>query len=82
MLARHGYEPRVEAPEDTPVEAQLVLGNCPFDRLAADHTELVCGMNLSFVDAVADGLGCTGLRAELDPEPNQCCVKVLDPGRP
>ena len=82
VLARHGYEPRVEAPEHTPVEAHLVLGNCPFDRLAVDHTELVCGMNLSFVDAVADGLGCTGLRAELDPAPNQCCVKVLDPGTP
>ena len=68
VLAKHGYEPRIEG--------SLLLGNCPFDRLATDHTALVCGMNLTFVDAVAGRLGCRGLRAELDPDPDLCCVKV------
>ena len=32
------------------VDGDLLLDNCPFDRLAADHPDLVCGMNLAFVD--------------------------------
>src|SRR5688572_22442460 len=38
-IAPFGYEPKVDD--------DLVLANCPFDRLAADHRELVCGMNLA-----------------------------------
>ena len=71
-LAPFGYEPRVDG--------DLLLQNCPFDRLATDHTDLVCGMNLAFVEAVADGLGCTGLRPELDPDSTRCCVRVRGPG--
>ncbi len=37
---------------------------------------------LSFVDAVAEGIGCSGLRAGLDPDPERCCVTVHDPDRP
>jgi predicted ArsR family transcriptional regulator len=69
VLGRHGYEPRV-------VEAELCLANCPFDRLASDHTALVCGLNLALVDGVLDGLTVRGLRARLAPEPGWCCVKV------
>jgi predicted ArsR family transcriptional regulator len=70
VLAPFGYEPRVDG--------DLLLKNCPFDRLATDHTDLVCGMNLAFVDAVADGLGCTAVRPELDPDPRRCCVRVRE----
>ena len=70
VLAPFGYEPRVDG--------DLLLQNCPFDRLATDHTDLVCGMNLAFVGAVADGVGCTGVRAELDPDPQRCCVRVRE----
>ena len=73
VLATFGYEPRVDG--------DLLLKNCPFDRLATDHTELVCGMNLAFVDAVADGLGCAGVRPELDPDPKRCCVRVRERAR-
>lgn len=73
-LEPFGYEPRVE--ED------LVLGNCPFDRLAADHRELVCGLNLSFVGAVTERLGCTGSRARLDPDESRCCVRVVSEEAP
>ena len=73
VLATFGYEPRVDG--------DLVLQNCPFDRLASDHTDLVCGMNLAFVDAVADGLGCAGVRPELDPDPRRCCVRVRERAR-
>ena len=73
VLAGHGYEPRVS-------EREICLANCPFDRLAADHTDLVCGMNLALIDGVLTGLGVDDLAAELDPQPGFCCVKVR--GRP
>lgn len=69
VLAEEGYEPRVEG--DT-----VHLDNCPFDALARSHTELVCGLNHSFVQGVADGVGCPALDPRLDPEPGRCCVKI------
>ena len=39
-LTTHGYEPRIK-------DAAILLANCPFDALAREHTELVCGMNLA-----------------------------------
>jgi predicted ArsR family transcriptional regulator len=68
-LAPFGYEPKIDD--------HLTLANCPFDRLAADHRELVCGMNLAFVGSVADRLGCTGVQAEPDPADDGCCVRVV-----
>ena len=49
VLADHGYEPRL-------VDDDVCLTNCPFDRLAAEHTDLICGMNLALVEGVIDGL--------------------------
>ncbi|MDF1602698.1 helix-turn-helix domain-containing protein [Nocardioides sp. YIM 152315] len=66
-LAAQGFEPRVEG--DT-----VLLANCPFDTLARRHTALVCGLNRSFVQGVADGVGCD-VAARLDPEAGRCCVK-------
>lgn len=67
VLAEQGFEPRVDG--DT-----VLLINCPFDALAQRHTTLVCGLNRSFVQGVADGVGC-GVAARLEPEPGRCCVK-------
>lgn len=69
VLSRHGYEPRTGG-------GDVCLANCPFDRLAREHTELVCAMNLSLVTGVLDGLGCDSLEAVLEPEPGLCCVKA------
>ncbi|MGH3362805.1 MAG: helix-turn-helix transcriptional regulator [Nocardioides sp.] len=68
-LSPFGYEPRVEQ--------DLVLGNCPFDRLATDHRDLVCGMNLAFVEAVTERLGCSAVRTDHDPDGARCCVRVV-----
>lgn len=68
-LADVGYEPR---PED----GDIVLGNCPFHPLAARHTALVCGINVEFVAGLLTGLRCDGLRAELRPYPEGCCVRL------
>lgn len=72
VIAPLGYEPKVDD--------HLILANCPFDRLAADHRVLVCGMNLAFVCSVADRLGCSGVRAEQVPGENGCCVRVVPAG--
>ena len=68
-LTDQGYEARVE-------ESSVVLANCPFHDLAADHTELVCAMNRSYVQGVANGLGLIRLQAHLEPEDGLCCVKT------
>jgi predicted ArsR family transcriptional regulator len=69
VLTRLGYEPR-------PDGDALMLGNCPFHRLSADHRELVCGMNRQFVQSLRDQLGCDHLEAtDVEPGPG-CCVRI------
>ncbi len=70
VLETTGYEPRFDE------GGRLLLENCPFDRMAEQHTELVCGLNLDFVEGVIEGLGCAGVRACLDPAPGRCCVSA------
>lgn len=68
-LAPHGYEPRVEGRE-------MLLANCPFDRLAREHTGLVCSMNLALVEGVVAALACREVQARLEPSPEHCCVRA------
>lgn len=68
-LVDHGFEPSRDADG-------ITLANCPFDTLARDETELVCGMNLSLIRGVLDGAGATAMTAELDPAPGRCCVRI------
>ena len=69
-LTDYGYEPRRDG-------STITLCNCPFDTLAREHTELVCGMNLALLAAATDRVGKSGLVARLEPAPDRCCV-VLD----
>jgi len=69
VLEPLGYEPRVDHQE-------VCLANCPFDKLAAEHTELICGMNLDFIDGVVEGLGCRNVEPSLSPHEGFCCVRV------
>jgi predicted ArsR family transcriptional regulator len=71
VLEEVGYEPRIDGDEH-----RLVLDNCPFDRIAREHTTLVCGLNLDLVSGVIDGLGCRGVAASLEPSPGRCCVSA------
>lgn len=68
-LTRCGYEPRLDGPD-------IVLANCPFHALAAEHTALVCGMNLGLVEGMLDGAHCTARRARLAPHKGHCCVRI------
>jgi predicted ArsR family transcriptional regulator len=70
VLAERGYEPF----ED---EAGTIrLHNCPFHRLAADHRDLVCGMNEAFLQGLLEALPREDLAASLEPEPGRCCVAI------
>ncbi len=68
-LQPHGYEPRIE-------DERMALENCPFDKVARDHTALVCGLNLDLVSGVTEGLGCTDLSVSLRPTDGRCCVSA------
>lgn len=74
ILDEYGFEPAEGPP------GSVRLRNCPFDALARRHPDLVCGMNLSFMEGVLAGLDASGLSARLDPQPGVCCV-ALTAGR-
>jgi predicted ArsR family transcriptional regulator len=68
-LAARGYEPYDDA------DRTIRLRNCPFDRIAAHHRQLVCGANHAMLQALTDHLGGDPpVRAALDPQPGRCCV--------
>lgn len=73
-LDAYGYEPRREG-------GAVRLSNCPFHVLAEGHRDLVCGMNLSLVQGVVDGMGTDDLEPCLDPRPGECCVTVRPANR-
>lgn len=68
-----------EADFEPVVDGDVVrLRNCPFDHLAKDHTQLVCGVNENYVQGVVDGLGCACAHASLEPEAGFCCVTIRE----
>ena len=68
-LTAVGYEPRVDGD-------RIVLGNCPFHRLAENYPALVCGMNLDLIEGLLDTLPAAGAQVRLDPAPGRCCVTI------
>jgi predicted ArsR family transcriptional regulator len=75
-LASRGYEPYDDA------DGTIRLRNCPFDRIAAHHRELVCGANLAMLQGLTDHLGGDQpVGAALDPRPGRCCVVLRHKGR-
>lgn len=70
LLEKQGYEP-VESPRGV-----VRMRNCPFHEVAQRHPDLVCGMNLAFMEGVLDGADARGVTATLDPQPGRCCVTL------
>ena len=71
-LASRGYEPHDDA------DGAIRLRNCPFDRIAAHHRDLVCGANHAMLQGLTDHLdGDPPVRAVLDPQPGRCCVVLI-----
>jgi predicted ArsR family transcriptional regulator len=71
-LAARGYEP-YDDPDGT-----IRLRNCPFNRIAAQHRQLVCGANHAMLQALTDQVDGDPptVRAALDPQPGRCCVTL------
>ena len=69
-LRGHGFEPGQDE------DGTIRLRNCPFHQLAAEHRDLVCGMNLALIEGLVAGLGASGLHPVLDPRPGHCCVAI------
>jgi predicted ArsR family transcriptional regulator len=73
VLVECGYEPHADG-------TGLVMANCPFHGLVAEHTDLVCGMNLDVLSGLVDGLQHPDLDARLEPTPGSCCVRLRTNG--
>lgn len=69
-LREFGYEPAIT--DDGDIE----LRNCPFERLARQYTEAVCGLNLQLIQGMLEGVGEPAQRAVLAPREGRCCVTV------
>jgi predicted ArsR family transcriptional regulator len=58
-------------------DGRIVLDNCPFDAIAREHRELVCGeMNRALFEGFAAGLDAGRFQAVLEPRPGACCMVV------
>ncbi len=66
-----GYEPRDDG------AGGMVLTNCPFDKLAAKHTDIICQANVALLQGVAEGASETERTVEfVAPAGGCCCVRV------
>ena len=71
---RYGYQPRRKG-------RAVRLSNCPFHALSERHRDLVCGMNLSLLEAAVNAVGGGDLEARADPTPGECCVTLAARGK-
>lgn len=66
-----GYEPRDDG------KGGLVLTNCPFHKLATNHTDVICHANVALLQGVADGAAEGERTVEfVEPSNGCCCVRV------
>jgi predicted ArsR family transcriptional regulator len=70
ILRAQGYEPYEDGPGCTR------LRNCLFEREAAEHRDLVCGINLALVRGMLSHLSEPEECAFLDPADGRCCVAI------
>jgi predicted ArsR family transcriptional regulator len=71
VLEDNGFEPRLDP------DGGIVLGNCPFHRLAQRHTDTVCHLNLELLRGAAQGIGDDQHTVLLDPAAGRCCVRAV-----
>ena len=71
MLESTGYEPRSDG------AGGIILTNCPFHRLATNHTDVVCTANLGLLQGAAEGVGDHSHDILFDPTEGHCCVRAV-----
>jgi predicted ArsR family transcriptional regulator len=64
-----GYEPAAR-------RGAVILRNCPFHELVERHPDVMCGLNLAFLQGVAQGLGAETLEVRPHEEAGTCCVAI------
>ena len=76
VLQSLGYEPVDEGLDG------VSLSNCPFHRLARQHTATICAANAALLRGVAEGAEEDERRVALEPREGYCCVRLVaaDPG--
>jgi predicted ArsR family transcriptional regulator len=70
VLQRNDFRPHVT--EDD----RVLLGNCPFHRLAGEHPRTVCTLNLNLLRGAAAACGEPDVDLSLEPAPGRCCVAL------
>lgn len=68
-LTSEGYEPCRD-------RRGIVLRNCPFSGVVAEHARLICGMNLALLEGFASALPAARASARLEPAEGRCCVRL------
>ncbi|SIN77009.1 helix-turn-helix transcriptional regulator [Agromyces cerinus] len=71
VLDRLGY-----APVDDGADG-LLLTNCPFHRVAQNHTSTICAANAALLGGAVEGLGDSECEAVLAPRDGYCCVRLV-----
>lgn len=69
VLTKLGYEPRTDGDA-------LSLFNCPFRQLSDDHEELICAMNVDFIQALGQRLGRDRLTVIRVERGSGCCIRI------
>jgi predicted ArsR family transcriptional regulator len=69
-LVEVGYEPRDDG------AGGLALVNCPFHRLAASHTDVICRTNVCLIRGIADATGERERDVVFAPDAESCCVRI------
>jgi predicted ArsR family transcriptional regulator len=70
-LGDNGFEPRPDG------QGGIVLGNCPFHRLAQRSTDTVCHLNLELLKGAAEATNNHQHTVVLDPGVGRCCVRAV-----
>ncbi|WP_026555523.1 helix-turn-helix transcriptional regulator [Arthrobacter sp. 35W] len=70
VLDATGYAPQDDG------DGGFVLANCPFHRLAREHTEVVCSLNGALLTGALAGCADPGLRVVPDPDGPYCCARI------
>jgi len=65
-----GYEPRDDG------DGGLALVNCPFHRLAASHTDVICATNVCLIRGIAAATGEHERDVLFAPDAKSCCVRI------
>ncbi|MEZ2389006.1 helix-turn-helix transcriptional regulator [bacterium RCC_150] len=74
VLSALGYRP--ESDDD----GGFALLNCPFHRLAADHSDVVCALNGAFLSGAASVCGIAQDRLAGDDREGHCCARIRPAG--